>query len=185
MKDILPFRLEPYVWPHSSYNCEIKLLMMLWGIEGDKNYIVIDVLKIVIRLMVVFCLSFLLNMRHALAKIGCVKIGQGRTPINPSKWNHLLPALIQLWHLDHVILLAFCVLFPPCRSSYWLHDIKKTKQNKKIIESVRLEKRICTADFRSLWSFSFPTYWLKQIRKKAQLVLFHQKKLLLGLLLIY
>lgn len=128
MKDILPFRLEPYVWPHSSYNCEIKLLMMLWGIEGDKNYIVIDVLKIVIRLMVVFCLSFLLNMRHALAKIGCVKIGQGRTPINPSKWNHLLPALIQLWHLDHVILLAFCVLFPPCRSSYWLHDIKKKKK---------------------------------------------------------
>lgn len=59
------------------------------------------------------------------------------------------------------------------------------KQNKKNIESVRLEKRICTADFRSLWSFSFPTYWLKQIRKKAQLVLFHQKKLLLGLLLIY
>lgn len=26
---VFPFRLEPYVWPHSSYNCEIKLLMML------------------------------------------------------------------------------------------------------------------------------------------------------------
>lgn len=50
-------------------------------------------------------------MRHALRKIVYARIGQGRTLVNPSKWNNLLPTLLQLWHLDHVILLGFCTFF--------------------------------------------------------------------------
>lgn len=119
LKDILfHFSWQAYVWPLSSYNCEVKLLMILWGIKGDKNYILIDILKIVFSLIFGFGLGFFvvsfffpLNMRHALGKIVCAKIGQRTTLIKPSKWNSLLPTLLQLWRLDHVILLVFYIFF--------------------------------------------------------------------------
>lgn len=61
------------------------------------------------------CLGFglfsQLSMRHALRKIVYARIGQGRTLINPSKWSNLLPTLLQLWHLNYVILLDFYTPF--------------------------------------------------------------------------
>lgn len=76
------------------------------------------------------CLGFglfsQLSMRHALRKIVYARIGQGRTLINPSKWSNLVPTLLQLWHLNHIILLGFCTLFFfPLRSLYWLHTSLK------------------------------------------------------------
>lgn len=50
-------------------------------------------------------------MAHALGKTLFARIAQRRTLINPSKWNNLLPTLLQLWHLDHVILLVFYINF--------------------------------------------------------------------------
>lgn len=64
------------------------------------------------------------SMRDALGKMVSAKIGQRRTLINPPKWNNSLPTLLQLWHLDHVILLGFYIFFS-FRSFYWLHTYLK------------------------------------------------------------
>lgn len=65
-------------------------------------------------------------MAHALGKTLFARIAQRRTLINPSKWNNLLPTLLQLWHLDHVILLVFYInFFFFRRSFYWLYLKKK------------------------------------------------------------
>lgn len=88
--------------------------------------ILTDTLKIAFSL--VFDLGFLVgwlvclfspsNMRHALGKMVCAKMGQKRTLIDPPKWNNSLPTLLQLWHLDHVILLGFYIYFFSLGSFY-------------------------------------------------------------------